>query len=221
MYRVFIIKLLIVLSILSSQVSGESPNEKSKPIPLDKIWAYEMPGTKDVRKLEWKLGVNDPNFKKTFHKSLIRQIISYLSSGAPRDNEVPRPGFVVIGMGNETLKKAHVVLKDRHNIDRQQQVPKNAEISLVFFHYVTGWHPKLTSVQQSHDSIVVKYQFVQPEEPSSGAASFAFIPLGKMSPGTVTVRFEEEPPVTFAGLKSYRKTNAEQLVCDSFSFEVK
>lgn len=207
----------VVLLLSTESLADEQP----KTIPLKEIWAYEMPETKDVRKLEWKLGVQDPNFKKSFHQSLIRQILSYLSSGAPRDKEIPRPGFVVVGKDKEALKTAHATLKDKHNVDRQQQLPKDTELSLVFFHYVTGWHPRLTSVEQSHDTIVVKYKFIQPEEPSSGAVSFALIPLGKLAPGTIDVRFEEEPPVTFAGLRSHRQTNSERLVCDSFSFEVK
>ena len=130
-------------------------------------------------------------------------------------------GFGVIGAGKKALKEAHAVLKDKNNVDWQQQLPKDTELSLVFFHFATGWHPELDSVEQSHDSIVVRYKFIQPEQPSFGAARFALIPLGKLSPGTVNVKCEQLPPRDYRGLKIKEKPALERLVCDSFSFEVR
>ncbi len=213
----------VLFWILVSLAHAESPSEPTKAhiIPLSEIWAYQMPGTKDVRELEPKLDVHAPGFKKLWERSLVRQIVSFLSSGAPREGKKPGPAFVVVGTGKEALKKAHSILKDKYTLEDHQRLPNNTELSLVFFHYVTGWHPQLTSVEQSPDSIVVKYRFIQPEEPSFGAARFALIPLGKLPSGTVSVNFEQEQPVDYRGLRLNQKTNAEQLVCDSFSFEVK
>jgi hypothetical protein len=215
---------LLVFLLLFPSVSDAEPAKKdaeTKQIPLDKIWAYKMPGTKDVRELEPKLDVHDPKFKEAWERSLVRQMVSFLSSGAPREGETPRPGFVVIGTGKESLKNAHITLKDKSNVDEQQQMPKDTELSLVFFHYDTGWHPQLTSVERSPDSIVVKYKFVQPEDPSFSTPRFALIPLGNLSPGRVNVKFEQEQPVDYRGLRLNQKTNAERLVCDSFSFEIR
>jgi hypothetical protein len=211
----------IAALLLTPSVSGEDDGDSAKPIPLNEIWAYQMPGTKDVRQLERKVDVHDPAFKDFWQSSLVRQMVSFLSSGAPREGERPRPGFVVVGTGKEAFRKAHAILKDKNKLENEQSLPKNAELSLIFFHYVTGWHPQLTAVEQTPDSIVVKYKFIKPEEPSFGAARFAIIPLGKLSPGIVDVKFEQEQPVDYRGLRLNQKTNAERLVCDSFSFEVK
>jgi hypothetical protein len=221
MKRFSIIVSFVFGVVVFTQVRAEDDNKKAKTIPLKEIWAYQMPGTKDVRELEPKLDVHDPKFKEAWERSFVRQIVSFLSSGAPREGEKPRPAFVVVGTGKEALKKAHATLKDKNNVDWQQQMPKDTELSLVFFHYVTGWHPRVTSVEQSRDSIVVKYKFVEPEEPSFGAARFALIPLRKLSPGTVNVKFDQEQPVDYRGLRLNKKTNVERLVCDSFSFEVR
>jgi hypothetical protein len=210
-----------IVAILVTLVPVLAYAETAKEIPLKEIWAYDMPGTKDVRELEGKLDVHDPKFKQTWDSSAVRQIVSTLSSGAPSGKDKPRPAFVVVGTGKEALEKARATLKDRSNIDWQQQLPENTELSLVFFHFVTGWHPQLTSVEHSRDSVVVKYKFVDPEEPSFGAARFALIPLGKFSAGTMNVKFQEEQPVDYRGLRTNKNTNAERLVCDSFSFEVK
>ncbi len=200
---------------------ADADDTKPKIIPLTDVWTYEMPGTKNVRELEPKLDVHDPKFKEKWERSLVRQIVSYLSSPAPREREKPRRGFVVIGTGGEALTNAHATLKGKNNVEGQQQVPQNADLSLVFFHYVTGWHPQLTSIQQSPDAIVVKYKFIRPEEPSFGAARFALIPLVKLSRGTVNVKYEQEQPVDYRGLRLNQETNAERLVCGSFSFEVR
>jgi len=212
----------IAYSLLFTSVVNAEPKREAKPteIPLAKIWAYEMPGTKDVRELEPKLDVHDPSFRELWERSLIRQITLHLSSYAPKEGEKPRPAFVVVGVGKEALQKAHAVLKDKDNVDWQQRLPRDKELTLVFFHYVTGWHPQLTSVEQSIDSIVVKYRFVNPEEPSFGATRFALIPLEKLSPGVVHVKFEQEQPIDYRGLRLNQSTNAERLVCDSFAFEV-
>ncbi|MFO0789703.1 MAG: hypothetical protein U0805_09605 [Pirellulales bacterium] len=218
------ISLIVVSAIWCQSATAESPVKQAtatKTIPLDQVWAYKMPGTKDVRELEPKLDVHDPKFKELWEHSLIRQIVSFLSSGAPREGENARSGFVVIGAGKKALKEAHAVLKDKNNVDWQQQLPKDTELSLVFFHFATGWHPELDSVEQSHDSIVVRYKFIQPEQPSFGAARFALIPLGKLSPGTVNVKCEQLPPRDYRGLKIKEKPALERLVCDSFSFEVR
>lgn len=220
--KLFSIVVCVAYGLIASGLArGESKDRTSKEIPLKSVWAFEMPGTKDVKELEPKLDVRDPKFKDTWERSLVRQIGSLLSSGAPRGDEIPRPGFVVVGVDKEALQKAQETLKDKYSVEWQQQLPKDTELSLVFFHYVTGWHPQLTSVEQSAESIVVKYKFVNPKEPSFGAARFAIIPLGKLSPGIVEVKFEEQRPVDYRGLPTKEKTNSEQLVCSSFSFVVK
>lgn len=219
-----LISITVVLAFWCPTLAVETTTARSattKTIPLNEIWAFKMPGTKDVRELEPRVDVHDPKFKETWQHSLVRQMVSFLSSGAPSQGEKARPGFVVIGTDKKALQEAHAVLKDKNNVDWQQQLPKDTELSLVFFHYVTGWHPQLESVDQSGDSVVVRYRFIQPEEPSFGAARFALIPLGKLPPGTVNVRFEQMQPRDYRGLKIKEKPDVERLVCDSFSFEVR
>jgi hypothetical protein len=211
---------LIVTAIICAQAIADPANEKPKTIPLDTIWAYEMPGTKDVRELEPKLDVHDPGFKELFQRSKVHQMVSFLSGGTPGQGEKARPGFVVVGTDKKSLANAREMLLDRNRERKQQAVPKDTELSLVFYHYATGWHPQINSVEQWRNSVIVKYQFINPEEPSFGAARFALIPLGKLPAGRVNVKFEQAPPVDFKGQPSQQKPNTERIVCGSFSFDV-
>ena len=43
---------LAILPLIAPWANGDEPDDKPITIPLDQIWAYEMPGTKDIRGLE-------------------------------------------------------------------------------------------------------------------------------------------------------------------------
>jgi hypothetical protein len=113
MYRFSFTASLFLVSTLFTQAIGESPNDKSKTISLDKIWAYEMPGTRDVRELEPKLDVHNPGFKELWERSIVRQITSFLCTNVPDQGEVAGPAFVVVGAGKGALTNAFTTLTDR------------------------------------------------------------------------------------------------------------
>jgi hypothetical protein len=211
----------ILASCVSAVVIAEDAVEQSKEIPLDQIWAYEMPGTRDIRELEPKLDVHDPSFRDLYRRSLVRQIASFLSTYVPKESELARPAFVVVGTGKEALKNAHAIFIKERLAHGTATVPSDTELSLVFYTYVTGWHPQINSVSQSLDTITVKYQFISPQEPAFGAKRFALIPIGKLAPGTVQVEIEQVPPMDYRGRPVEWKTDAERFVCGSFSFDVK
>ena len=73
---------ILAALLLASPCLGEE-------IPLDSVWAYNMPGTKDVRELER---------QRTGSGALSKQILSKLHSTEKTDNH-PQAGFVVLGTG--------------------------------------------------------------------------------------------------------------------------
>ena len=79
----------IVGSILFSWSSAIAD---AQTIPLDQIWAYEMPGTRDIAELS-----------KTPQDRLVDDIFMAQFSGADRMffKNVARPGFAVAGIGRE------------------------------------------------------------------------------------------------------------------------
>ena len=200
-------------------VEDDPPAKDAKLIPLDQIWAYEMPGTRDIRELEPKLDVHDPSSKELFYRSRVPKIARLLTSVPPKGAKAP-PAFVVVGTGEEALKMAHAVLTKKERKDAGTSLPKDTELSLVFYTFLFGWHPEIASVEQSPGLIKVKYQFIAPTEPSFGAKRFALIPIGKLSKGHVEVEIKEMPPVDYKGRPVMPKQDSERFVCGSFLFDV-
>jgi len=221
MKRFSIIISFVFSLVACSPVRVNAENNKPRTIPLNEIWAYQMPGTKDVRELEPKLDVHDPNFKELWERSLVRGIASYLSTYVPDRGELAGPAFIVVGTGKEALKNAHAELVKDRGATRNSNVSANTELTLVFYSYVTGWHLRLKSIEKSPSVVTIKYQFVAPREPAFAATRFALVPIGKLTKGEVKVEVEQLPPVDYAGRAMPPKRDADRFVCGSFSFEVR
>ena len=137
----------------------------AKEIPLDEIWAYRMPGTKDVRKL-------DRVKKGTLFESPTVQSILFALSKRP---EKAGPSFVVPGTYKEALLNA-----DRaFNNGEPEPVTASDDITLVFFSEEHGTrYVHVKSVEQSGNVFTISYQFVSHMSAES-TKHFALIPLGK------------------------------------------
>lgn len=209
----FVVGSSLVLLLLSRAIAVAA-NEQTKTIPLEKIWGYELPGTRNIRELD--SAARDP---KTFTKSTTYKLAKLLSINVPDEGQQADPAFVVAATGKDALKKAYAVLTDKKK--EREPLPRDSELTLVFYSYVTGWHAKINSVEQSPGLITVKYQFVAPQEPSFGAVRYALIPIGKLSKGTTRVSIEQIPPVDYRGRAVPAMKDAERFVCNSFSFDVR
>jgi hypothetical protein len=193
---------------------------KPKAIPLDEIWAYQMPDTRDVTELQPK--IPDPgklSKEELFRKSPILQIQRSLNE-RPKEGEKAGPAFVVVGTGEEALKNAHSVFVKKDEKEPVRFFPSDTDLSLVFYSYMSGRYVHIKSVEQSDKLITVKYQFVS-HQTQEVTHHFALIPLGKLSPGTVQVKIKELPPVNEQNEEVERIPSPKSIVCDSFSFRVK
>ena len=86
-------------------------------IPLEEIWAYRMPETRNVEKLGGKLVLD------------IRREV-----GFPSDDKNARPGFAVPGTGLEAaLRSAHSVFTEKN--EPCETFPQETSVSAVFFYY--------------------------------------------------------------------------------------
>src|SRR5436853_3199176 len=92
---------LVAIAFAAVAIAGE-PDDKAMSIPLKDIWAFQMPGTKDVTKLEvaGKVIKGDADLPLT---SEIRASVVRAAGG-------PGRGFAVLGTGSEALQDAHKVL---------------------------------------------------------------------------------------------------------------
>lgn len=191
-----------------------SPNEQAEAvtIPLGKIWAYEMPETRDVRELE--LDAKEPD-KATPLTSGILTTLTYNKPG-----QTAKPAFVVAGTGIDALREAAAVLVDGKK--PRASFPASSDVSIVFFSNAFGYYVHVRKVEQEPGKIVVTYRFA-PHRTKEMTNHFALIPLGKLPPGKVKVEFVRapiDPQFAVAGFKEPDAKVDAQVIARPFEFEV-
>ncbi len=193
-------------------------------IALKDIWAYGMPGTRDIRELEPdKFGPLTRKLSTTeqislSEKSLVNQAISPIRHKTLERSSIP--AFAVAGTGVDALREAAAVLSGKKK--PQVTFPTNSHVSIVFFSYPYGAYVHLVKVEQHSGQVVISYRFV-PHETAELTRHFALIPLGKLSPGEVKVdtkRLPLEKKFTDAGFKEPPSSADSQVVAQSFRFKV-
>jgi len=210
MNTIRILSVLIVLALLGVSMA-EQPAE-IVTIPLDQIWAYKMPGTRDIGKLEAKA----PNYAYGPLFGKIRESLSKVLA----QGKIAESGFAVLGMGTDALRKAHDILV--RNMKPQQTVAIGSEVSLVFFSYESIAYVHLHTVERQGRVINIRYRFV-PHETMEVTEHLALIPLGKLPSGKYRVNVIQAPmDRKYVGSRFPPVSDevARRIVCRSFSFSV-
>ena len=208
------------LSIGSCAFADTRPKQAEATIvPLNKIWAWDMPGTIDVRKLEPGLleKVTSEEQQRRASRSLISQTLQPLVKLPAAQSE---PGFAVKGDGIDALKNAHAVLAN--NQKPNQSFSAHDKVSVVFFSRLLGAYVHLKEVKQVASCVEIRYQFV-PHLDSEQTVNFALIPLGKMPVGQVDVKIIRLPHDKKFDVMSVTPVSQEmesRVVCKSFRFVV-
>jgi hypothetical protein len=204
-------------AILGTATLSAADDAKPIEIPLKDIWALDMPGTKEVRKLEPAgAGSGDPQ-SKSFVPSLIQEIAEAIKYPTAKG---PEEGFAVDGSDKTALQAAHDVLTGKKK--RQAALSADSETSIVFFSYIFGFYVHLESVKEYKNVIEIRYRFV-PHMTREVTQHIALIPLGKLAPGTYRVdiirdRTGEKPVESSAGSGQDWEN---KIVCKSFEFSIK
>jgi hypothetical protein len=192
----------IVCRDFSFTISDDSAVEpmEGAVIPLQDIWAYNMPGTRDIRKLdevETDHGVSHP---------LIKSLIDAISKRYKQDKQADS-AFVVEGTGRTALENMVAAFEDD---EPPRYVPDHSENSLVFYSLLSSRYVHVEAVERKERKFVVTYQFVR--HPTRVlTCNFALIPLGKLSAGTYEV--EVRPSAA-------EREELAQRVCQSTNFYV-
>ncbi len=192
-------------------------------IPLSEIWAYDMPGTQDVRQLE-----DQEKFKGMLVTERIKN--SVVSNTHWRLNLNFRPsegnhadrGFVVTGVGLDALKEANAILSGKKN--REDFFAAGEELTLVFFAYSCSRFVRLDEVMRTHDEIVVKYHF-HSHGLRKSSQHFALIPLGSSLRGNINVKMKRMADTTSINkidpqAAPYDQGEARRIVCEPFAFGI-
>jgi hypothetical protein len=208
---------------LTANVNAAEDESKPRVIPLKEIWAYEMPGTRNVWELEPdKFGIKVRNLGseeqiKRHKESLTYQIVRHL---VKTKRGVQPPGFAVLGSGKAALQEAHDVLVDGQK--RLGTFPANTKISLAFFSKAFEYYVHLDKVEQHGNKITIRYFFV-PHRESVSSAHFAVIPLGELRAGKWEVDVVRSPWPNARKYSVYPEPGADAdpiVVCRPFSFVV-
>ena len=182
-------------------------------IPLKDVWAYQMPGTMDVRELEpnvygkdaQKLSVDER--QRGYESSLIKQIVVHLADES--SEKVSRPGFAVAGIGLEALRAAHAVIVKN---EKPKALPADGDTSLVFFTREFNYYVHITEIEHKGDTFKIQFRFV-PHNSKDATVHFALIPVGKLAPGKYSVQITQGPdPI--------KPEWERRIVCQPFPFTV-
>lgn len=184
-------------------------------IPLNEIWALDMPGTRNLRELDPAREHEPQSVQEFIQSSLVERTAQRLGAGNwPKDGEGPGRGFVVVGTDREALRQANAVLSKE--IERADFLPGGENLTLVFYSYSGGRYVHLDSAERQGQTITVKYHFVA-HRTLDMSTHLALIPLGKLPDGKMRVRMVEVEGNKLDGAPR----NARHVVCDSFSFAVR
>ena len=172
--------LLLVVGALADTPKSES---ETVSIPLDQIWAYRMPGTRDILKLE------SGAIGKRLWDAIVTTLLADVSPEWPREGQIARPGFAVVGAGLAALRGTDAVMVKREK--PRDVFAADEEISLVYFSYQCEYLIELRKVERRDNEIQIQYRFVAPIDKIL-PAHLALIPLGKSPPGKYHVKVVQD-----------------------------
>jgi hypothetical protein len=213
--------LFFVTVLLASSVCRGEDKPETVTIPLDQIWAWRMPGTRDIRSLEPQYFGEPIRTAAQLGQaecSLTSRILRSLAEPAEKS---PQPAFIVKGSGSEALKNACSVLADDEQPDRM--FSPTDSLTLVFFSHIAGTYVHLKRVSRIEGRIEIQYEFV-PHLDAELTYHVALIPLGELPPGQFKTRVVLMPlnkRYAQLGDESELKELAAHCVCRSFHFTVR
>lgn len=169
---------------------------QAEEIPLKSIWAYDMAGTQDARKLS---------------KDLANDLATWLMR---RTGEGGKAGkcFVVSRDGSIALQGAANVLMG--GAKRPTKLA-GKEASLVFYSLAAPGYVSIESVEREERKVTVRFKVTTHQE-SVSTTHFALIPLGKLPAGKFEIEIvEAEPDKPYSN-----KERTKRAVCKSCTIDI-
>ena len=208
-------------------------------IPLDQVWGFDMPGTRDVAGItlpvvdEKKQPGLDHESYRIQRSHIIEQIRQSLTTKPGSMNAMP--GFALSRAPDfYTLRAADMRLAITKKMGRpgfkpsqlgvnlSSPLPPGDQITLVIYSYPCSYFFRLMQVERDENVITVRYQF-EPHYSPESTIHFALIPLGKLPIGDYKVEMEQVPmdkKWQDAGFLRVHNVRERQLVSLPFSFSV-
>jgi hypothetical protein len=168
-------------------------------IPLDQIWAYNMPGTRDIRDLEPEQrpehlqSLSIDKQRALLQKRLwipIAVSLTEVSPSWPREGQTARPGFAVAGTGRDALEETYDVLVKGEK--PHESFDPGSEITLVFFSYQMGSFVHLHNINRRGNDVELRYRIVSHTDRYL-SAQLALIAMGELPLGKYSVTVVQLP----------------------------
>lgn len=212
-----VLALLVVGVVASGVAHGQelAENESSdaslsQEIPLDEIWGFDLPGTRDVAGItlpvvdESKTPGRDHESYRIGRAHVIEQIRQHLTTKPGSMDALPGcviphvPHFNVL---NAAASRIAITKKmglpngfkpSPIGMMQASPLPPSEDITLVVFSHPCSYFFRLKQVERVGNVITVRYEF-EPHYSPESTVHFALIPLGKLPIGEYKVKMEQLP----------------------------
>jgi hypothetical protein len=208
-------------------------------IPLDQVWGFDLPGTRDVAGLTLPVvdekkqpGIDHESYRMQ-RAAFIEQIRQQLTTKPGSMDALP--GFVLSRTPDfytlRTVSSRLAITKKMgmpgykpspFGLMQASPLPPSEEITLVIFSHPCSYFFRLKQVERDANTFTVRYQF-EPHYSPESTVHFALIPLGKLPIGDYRVKMEQLPMEKQwqeAGFLRVHDARARNLVSLPFSFSV-
>lgn len=218
------------ITLLAGVSAKGAETEESVEIPLEDIWALDMPGTRDIAGIELPETPN-PQFPgwgfadfKTFREKTIDNLRTALAEKSPAAKA--QAGFVfptASGVSALTmLNRIAEAVASRNSAFRGNKLPSDREAYVVFYSHPASYYVRLINVKRKGSRIDLEYAF-EPHFTVESTSHLALIPLGRLPSGEYEVRIWQRPmddKYAKAGFVRVTDPQSRRLVCQPFSFDV-
>jgi hypothetical protein len=211
---VFFAALFFVAGCDTSPPSSASSAPAGVHIPLKDIWAWGMPGTKDVRDLD------------SDQKPLIWKIDKALNRNPfdlPPDQRDAGSAFALAGTEASVLQDAAAILAGEKKAD--ERFSTEDDVWVCFYSLPLGSSVHIRDVELTGNVVKVSFVFFA-HKTKAITSHFALVPLGKLTSGKYSVEIVQMPMDTSDFLlmkkldKDIDKEAERKYVCKPFSFFV-
>ncbi len=231
MRTVCLLAAALSLGVASFAVAAEPASDSPVEIPLETIWALDMPGTRDIEGIDLP-SVPQRSFPgwgfdefKQFRQDVIERLRNALS--AKPSSEEALSGFVVsvppkadlLGVLNLQVTAG---LKGKASFGGRNAIPSDQDAYLIFYSHPASYYVRLKSVKRQGRTIDVEY-FFEPHYTLESSVHFAMIPLGKLEAGEYEIRISQAPmdeKFIRAGFIRVTDFQAKRFVSRPFTFTV-
>jgi hypothetical protein len=213
---------IVCIPTLAVLADIQKEDSNTQIIPLNEIWGYNLPDTKDVS------GIQFPKEKEG-----VGQTFAYLARERSTNIELIRRALAIKPPSEQAMagfvlprQPDSLILRGIYSQLNRKPGPnkrdwQEGEYTLVFFAHSSSYYARLKKVEREGNKITVHYQF-EPHMTPEATVHFALIPLGELSAGEYHVDFQQMPLAP-----KYREIgfepvhpDAAELVCRDFVFTV-